>query len=328
MNLTKKLKALGTDITARTVMGDSLYDQLATFLEVLEEAIKRTAGMDLADLFPSLPLVAKITGVGSKLGRCRRRIDELFAELFRKRREYRSNIRSDDNHVEDLLEVLLKIHDEGGLTIEGVKAVVFNIFGAGSETSSTTMGWAMSELVSNPSVMAKAQQEVREAVGGDCIVTEDLVEKLSYLKLVVKETLRLHAPVPLLLPRQCRTACQVLGYDVPQGARMLVNAWAIGRDPKYWDEPEEFKPERFNGSSIDFRGANFEYLPFGAGRRICPGIHFGLANIELALAQLIYYFDWELPVPGAKLDMAEAFGITAGRKADIILRAIPRFSCP
>jgi cytochrome P450 len=202
------------------------------------------------------------------------------------------------------------------------------MFGAGSETSSTTMGWVMSELVSNPRVLAKAQQEVRAALSTDCVVTEEMVEKLSYLKLVVKETLRLHPPLPLVLPRECRTACKVLGYDVPQGTRMLVNVWAIVRDPEFWDEPEAFKPERFDGDSIDFRGANFEYLPVGAGRRICPGIHFGLANVELALAHLICYFDWELPVPGAKLDMAEAFGVTAGRKSDLILYAIPRFSCP
>jgi cytochrome P450 len=161
------------------------------------------------------------------------------------------------------------------------------MFAGGSETSSTTMVWAMSELVSNPRVLEKAQQEVRAALGTDCVVTEEMVEKLSYLKLVVKETLRLHPPLPLVLPRECRTACKVLNYDVPQGTRMLVNVWTIGRDPQFWDEPEAFKPERFDGDSIDFRGANFEYLPFGAGRRICPGIHFALANIELALAHLI-----------------------------------------
>ncbi|RXI03367.1 hypothetical protein DVH24_004019 [Malus domestica] len=116
--------------------------------------------------------------------------------------------------------------------------------------------------------------------------------------------------VPLLLPRECGEKCEIGGYDIPVKSKVIVNAWAIGRDPKYWTEPERFKPGRFHYSSIDYKGTNFEYIPFGAGRRICPGILYGLANIELPLALLLYHFDWKLP-DGTKhedLDMTETFG--------------------
>jgi len=170
-----------------------------------------------------------------------------------------------------------------------------DLFVAGGETSSTALQWAMIELMRNPAVMQKAQDEVRTALAGQSKVTEDGLTNLHYLRLVIKETLRLYPPAPLLLPRECRSACQVLGYHVPQGAMVLVNVWAIGRDPAHWDAPEEFVPERFEHCGRDFRGADFEYIPFGAGRRICPGMGLGLAHVELALAALLFHFDWELP---------------------------------
>ena len=198
-----------------------------------------------------------------------------------------------------------------------------DIFAAGSETSSTVLVWAMSELVKNPRVMRKAQAEVRETFKGQDKLTEGDMVKLRYLHLVIKEALRLHAPVPLLVPRECREACQVMGYDVPRGTKVIVNVWAIARDNEFWHDGEEFRPERFDGSSIDFRGNDFQFTPFGAGRRICPGITLGLANAELLLASLLYHFDWELPdgANSEELDMAEATGITLRRKSTLWLKA-------
>ena len=198
-----------------------------------------------------------------------------------------------------------------------------DIFAAGSETSSTVLVWAMSELVKNPRVMRKAQEEVRETFKGQDKLTEGDMVKLRYLHLVIKEALRLHAPVPLLVPRECREACQVMGYDVPRGTKVIVNVWAIARDNEFWHDGEEFRPERFDGSSIDFRGNDFQFTPFGAGRRICPGITLGLANAELLLASLLYHFDWELPdgANSEELDMAEATGITLRRKSTLWLKA-------
>ena len=199
------------------------------------------------------------------------------------------------------------------------------MFAAGTETSSSTLVWAMVQLMKNPSVFAKAQAEVREAFKDRETFDENDVEELKYLKLVIKETLRLHPPVPLLVPRECREETDINGYTVPVKTKVMVNVWALGRDPKYWDDAESFKPERFEQSSVDFIGNNFEYLPFGGGRRICPGISFGLANVYLPLAQLLYHFDWKLPngMEPKDLNLTELVGVTAARKDDLILVATP-----
>ncbi|CAN6165679.1 unnamed protein product [Urochloa humidicola] len=238
--------------------------------------------------------------------------------------------------VEDFLRVLLKIHKDGSLEIplsmDDIKHVIFDIF-AGSETSSVVLEWAMAELIRNPRSMERAAAEVRRAFATRGAVDEDALAggggELRYLRHVVRETFRLHAPVPLLVPRVSREPCRVLGYDVPRGTTVLVNAWALGRDERYWPgDPEEFRPERFEEddamAAVDLRGADFELVPFGAGRRMCPGMPFGLALIEHALAGLLLHFDWEVPglADPAKLDMTEEFGITARRKNDLLLRPI------
>lgn len=174
--------------------------------------------------------------------------------------------------------------------------------------------------------MSRAQAEVREIFKGEMKVTDGRLSEFLYLHLVIKETLRLHVPGPLLLPRQCQENCKIFGYDVPKGTTVLVNAWAICRNPEYWDEPDTFNPERFLGETRDFKGNDFDFLPFGAGRRICPGMALGLANVELALANLLFCFDWSLPegiLPG-ELDMTETVGITARRKEDLLVSATLR----
>jgi cytochrome P450 len=179
----------------------------------------------------------------------------------------------------------------------------------------------MAELMRCPDVMKKAQAELRDSLNGKPKVTEDDLVEMKYLKLIIKETLRLHPAAPLLVPREARDSCKILGYDVPKGTTVFVNAWAIGRDPEYWDDAEEFKPERFECGTVDFKGMDFEYIPFGAGRRICPGMVFAQANIELALAALLYHFDWKLEegLEPSELDMTEDIGLTVRKKNDLLL---------
>jgi cytochrome P450 len=204
------------------------------------------------------------------------------------------------------------------------------MFGAGSETAATTLQWAMAELIRNPRVMRKAQDEVRRHFAGEGKVTEAGLAGLDYLRVVIKETLRMRPPAPLLLPRVCGGPCQVLGFEVPEGAMVIVNAWAIGMDPAHWDAPEEFAPERFERNGRDFKGADFEFVPFGAGRRICPGMAFGLAHVEIALAALLFHFDWELPggMAAEDLDMTEQFGVTTSLWSDLVVVAVPRVLVP
>lgn len=195
------------------------------------------------------------------------------------------------------------------------------IFIGGIESSSTTIDWALCEMMKNPRVLKKAQDEIREVFNRKGKIDETGIEEMQFLKLVIKETLRLHPPAPLLFPKECRETCKINGFDIPTKAKVIINAWAIGRDPKYWNDPESFIPERFLDSSIDFQGNNFEYIPFGSGRRICPGISFGNAIMELSLAMLLYHFNWKLP-NGLKyedLDMTETFAVTVKRKYELFL---------
>ncbi|PPR94687.1 hypothetical protein GOBAR_AA25984 [Gossypium barbadense] len=192
-----------------------------------------------------------------------------------------------------------------------------------TDTTAATVIWAMSFLMKNPKCLKKTQAEVRDLIGKKGFVNEDDVHNFTYLKAVIKETFRLQAIAPLLVPRETLRKCRIGGYEVPTKALVYVNAWAIGRDPEAWENPEEFYPERFIGSSIDFKGLNFELIPFGAGRRVCPGMHMGVAAVELALANLLYKFDWELLPEMNKedIDFDVVPGLTTHKKNDLILLA-------
>ncbi|XP_051193739.1 cytochrome P450 71A1 isoform X1 [Lolium perenne] len=224
---------------------------------------------------------------------------------------------------EDFLDVLLRLREEDTagleLTDNHIKSIVKDMIAAGTETSSVTLEWAMAELVRNPRAMAKLQDEVTRAA-------EDDLNKMEYLKAVVKEVLRLHPPAPLLVPHESTEAAVVQGYEIPAKTALFINAWAIGRDPAAWgDTAEEFWPERFLGGGsalgVDVRGNDYRLLPFGSGRRLCPGISFALPVLEIALASLVRHFDWEIP-GGTCLDMSEAPGLTTPPL--VPLRLVPK----
>ncbi|GMN30635.1 hypothetical protein TIFTF001_002891 [Ficus carica] len=178
----------------------------------------------------------------------------------------------------------------------------------------------MAEILRKPSVMKKVQQEVRRVVGEKAKVEMEDIEQMHYFKCVVKETLRLHPPAPLLVPRKTTESVEVGGYYIPVGTRILINAWAIQRHPDSWDRPEEFIPERFEDGQVDFKGQEyFQFIPFGFGRRRCPGIKFGIVSIEYIIANLLYWFDWKLPGEEEDLDMSEVYGIAIHKKVPLYL---------
>jgi cytochrome P450 len=184
------------------------------------------------------------------------------------------------------------------------------------------MIWAMTELVKNPKLIKKVQGEIREQLGSNkARITEEDIDKVPYLKMVIKETFRLHPAAPLILPRETMAHIKVQGYDIPPKRRILVNVSAIGRDPKLWTNPEEFDPERFMDSSVDYRGQHYELLPFGSGRRICPGMPMGIAAVELGLLNLLYFFDWKLPdgMTHKDIDTEEAGTLTIVKKVPLQL---------
>ncbi|CAH1419141.1 unnamed protein product [Lactuca virosa] len=232
---------------------------------------------------------------------------------------------------QDLVDILLDVKGDNttGFTFHRntVKALILDVFAAGTDTTFTSLVWSISELLRHPRVMEKLKQEVTKIAQGRSMILEKDLENMQYLKAVIKETLRMYPPIPLLIPHESTEDVKLLGYDIPAGTQTLVNAWAIGRDSTAWEEPEEFKPERFLNSSTNYKGLHFELLPFGGGRRGCPGIPFATVIFELALANVIYKFDLALPngVKNTDLDMREKFGITLHKEAHLLIMATPSF---
>ncbi|CAH8328430.1 unnamed protein product [Eruca vesicaria subsp. sativa] len=229
----------------------------------------------------------------------------------------------------DIVALLLDVMEKQGkkdyfqLNISNIKGVLMDIFLAGVDTGAITMIWAMTELVRNPKVMRKAQEEIRTTLGPNKEkITEEDVDKVDFLKLIIKETFRLHPAAPLLLPRETMSHVKINGYDIPPKTQIHLNVWAIGRDPKRWTDPDKFNPERFADSSVDFRGQHYDLLPFGAGRRSCPGMPMAVASVELGLLSLLYFFDWELPqgmVSETDIDMEEDGNLTIVKKQPLLL---------
>lgn len=203
---------------------------------------------------------------------------------------------------------------------------VQDIIAGGTESSAVTVEWGISELLRRPHILEKAAEELDRVVGRERWVEEKDVQNLPYIQGIAKETMRLHPVAPMLVPRYSREDSTIAGYDIPAGTQVLVNVWTIGRDPAVWDEPEEFRPERFEGKDIDVKGHDFELLPFGAGRRMCPGYPLGLKVIQASLANLLHGFKWRLPegMSVQDLNMEEIFGLSTPRKVPLEVVAEPR----
>uniref|UniRef100_A0ACD5VYS8 Uncharacterized protein n=1 Tax=Avena sativa TaxID=4498 RepID=A0ACD5VYS8_AVESA len=291
----------------------------------------------VGELVPWLGWLDAVRGTEGKIRRTFEALDGLLEKVIDDHRRRRQSSRQTgdggvnvDGH-RDFVDVLLDVNEtdkDAGIRLDAIeiKAIILDMFAAGTDTTSTAMEWAIAELVTHPNSMRKLQDEIRAVVGvTEHAVTEDHLDRLRYLKAVVKETLRLHPPVPLLVPREPPNDAEILGHHIPARTQVVINAWAIGRDPVTWDRAEEFVPERFLGTAVDYRGQDFELIPFGAGRRGCPGVGFAVPTVEMALASLLYHFDLA-PAVGVSLDMRELNGLTVRLKSGLPLLAKPRFT--
>ncbi|MED6219489.1 hypothetical protein PIB30_036270 [Stylosanthes scabra] len=333
INLSKMINNLISIVISRSAFGN-LSEDHELFVSFVKEAIALGDGFALADVFPSLKPLHFITGFEAKLKKMHVKIDKILDKIIKENegKKLEDTHQEQEKKNENLVEVLLRVLKSGTLdtqiTMNHVKAVIWDVFSAGTDTSVVVIEWVMSELMRSPRAMKKAQAEIRQALRGKQTIREADVTELPYLKAVISEAMRLHPPLPLLLPRQAREDCTIHGYHIPINTKVMVNAYALGRDPDYWYDADTFLPERFLDTPMDFKGTNFEYIPFGAGRRICPGINFGLANVEFALAMLLYHFNWELPngIKPEDLDMNEAQGAVIGRKNNLYLIPTPYHS--
>ncbi|KAL4308607.1 hypothetical protein GQ457_01G002460 [Hibiscus cannabinus] len=326
VNLSESMMCLSSTIICRVGFGKRYEGEGAErskFHGLLSETEALLLSFCFFDYFPLMGWVDRLTGFHNRLEKNFKEHDTLYQELI-------------DEHLdpnrpkptqEDIIDVLLQISKDDDfpfdLTIDHIKAILMNLLIGGTETTAATVTWAMSFLMKNPKYLKRTQAEVRNLIGKKGFLKEDDIQSLTYLKAVIKETFRLQPVVPLLLPRETLRKCSIGGYEVPAKSLVHVNAWAIGRDPEAWENPEEFCPERFIGSSIDYKGQHFELIPGGAGRRKCPGIRMGVATVELVLANLLYKFDWEMP-PGMNvedLDLDSLPGIAIHKKNELILVA-------
>ncbi|KAL2548512.1 Cytochrome [Forsythia ovata] len=326
INLSEKVYFYISSITCRAVFGKVCSDP-DTLINVLKNAVALAAGFGFADLFPSSKMLNIFNWNKFKLLKMHRKLDSILEDIIDEHQEKSAN-GSGESGDEDLVDVFLRLKNSRTLEFpienENIKAIIFDVFSAGTETSSTTLDWAMVELMKNPLVIVKAQDEIRQVLKDRKRVNESDIQTLKYLKLVIKETLRLHPPITLI-PRACREEFEINGYKIPLKAKVMINTWAMGRNLDIWHRPESFEPERFENNSVDFLGSHFEYIPFGSGRRFCPGMASGLATIELILSQLLYHFDWKFPegISSNDLDMTEAEGLTVSRKENLYLIAKP-----
>ncbi|XP_010523700.1 PREDICTED: cytochrome P450 76C4-like [Tarenaya hassleriana] len=277
--------------------------------------VTKSAGKpDIANFFPFLGFL-DLQGSRKEFKVCTDRLLKVFQGLIDDRfRERLNRTEPRDGSRTDLLDSLLDLNqdDESELNMNVIKSLLLDLFGAGTDTKSSTVEWAMAELLRNPTKMTKVQTEIGRVIGENVVFDDSDIQKLPYLQAVVKETLRLHPPVPFLIPRKAQSDARIFEFFVPKNAQVLVNVWTIGRDSSVWENPTQFEPERFLGSEIDVKGKDFELIPFGAGRRICPGMPMAFKTVPMMLVSLLHSFDWKLQngaVP-EELDMEEAFGVT------------------
>uniref|UniRef100_N1QQ45 Cytochrome P450 76C4 n=1 Tax=Aegilops tauschii TaxID=37682 RepID=N1QQ45_AEGTA len=284
------------------------------------EAVAHSLRPNVSDFFPALA-AADLQRVRRGFATHVARVYQLIDQQIEKRRNARQ-VGDGDARTDDLLDVMLDMSEEqGGKDVDDglvnqdfMRAFFTDIFLAANDTVSGTIEWAMAELLQDPQSMTKLQQELKSVVGSKTHVEYSDIDQLPYLQAVVKETLRLHAVVPLV-PNKAEATVKIQGHTVPKGSTVLVNVWAVHHDAEAWPEPNKFIPERFlqHEQEVSFQGAaDFRFVPFSAGRRTCLGLPMATRMIHAMLGSLLHCFEWTLPreVEESGVDMSERVGIT------------------
>ncbi|KAL4346570.1 hypothetical protein GQ457_17G019810 [Hibiscus cannabinus] len=326
VNIVEVTFATALNLISSTIFSTDIVDpefsRAQEFKELVGRIMEYSSKPNLSDYFPMLKRF-DLQGIRKHIKQSYMGLHAIFDVLIDKRME----VRASDSKARsgDFLDVLLDQceENESYFTRQNIKPLILDLFIAGSDTSALTTEWAMAELLRKPQVLQKTKRELMEVIGSGRAVQESDMDELTYLQAVVKETMRLHPGAPLLLPYKAKNEVEICGYTIPKNAQVMVNAWAIGRDPNYWTDPLSFCPERFIDSGLGFRGRDFKYLPFGAGRRICSGMPLAVRMVHLMLASMIHSFDWKLPqgINPEDVDMRDTFGTT-------LKKAVPLYVVP
>nr|AJD25178.1 cytochrome P450 CYP75B80 [Salvia miltiorrhiza] len=325
---------LGRRVLGHGNGGGACGDTTAEELKAMVEELMSLAGVfNIGDFIPPLKGL-DLQGVVAKMKKLHQRFDTFFNNIVA---DHKINGSDDTAGHVDLLSTLISLKDvdngEGGkITDIEIKALLLDLFTAGTDTTSSTVEWAIAELIRNPDILAQAQKELDSVIGKDRLVKESDLGQLTFLQAVIKENFRLHPSTPLSLPRIAQESCEINGYFIPKDSTLLVNVWAIARDPNVWADPLEFRPGRFlrggERPNADVRGNDFELMPFGAGRRVCAGMSLGIRMVQLMFATLIHAFDFELGngLSAQNLSMEEAYGLTLQRAEPLVVYPRPRLA--
>ncbi|KAL8049711.1 hypothetical protein ABFX02_06G037100 [Erythranthe guttata] len=278
-----------------------------------------SSSVGLSDLFPVLRKL-NLPSTKRKAMEIHGKIMYIWEDIVKERRsEKRDRGLVDANSGGDFLDVMI----ENGFPDDQICNVTMELLAAGMDTSGITSVWLMVELIKNPHILRRVRDEIASAFEGDdhTLIDESVLSDSHYFQACIKETLRLHIPGPLLMPRRAIETCKIDDYVIPKDSVVLVNAWAISMDPDTWKDATSFNPDRFLESKIDFRGNHFEYIPFGSGRRMCPGFNLALKDIQIVVASLVHYFDWSLPngMDPTQIDMADKFGTVLKKETPLLL---------
>ncbi|XP_047970642.1 cytochrome P450 98A2-like [Salvia hispanica] len=303
----------------RFVNADGIVDkQGQEFKAIVSNGLKLGASLAMAEHIPWLRWMFPLDEDAFAKHGARR--DNLTREIMEEHMLAREKGGGAQQHFFD---ALLTLKDKYDLSEDTIIGLLWDMITAGMDTTAISVEWAMAELIKNPRVQKKAQEELDRVIGYERVITELDFSNLPYLQSVAKEALRLHPPTPLMLPHRANSTVKVGGYDIPKGANVHVNVWAVARDPAVWKNPSEFRPERFLEEDVDMKGHDFRLLPFGAGRRVCPGAQLGINLVTSMIAHLLHHFNWAPPngISTEDIDMGENPGLVTYMRTP--LEAVP-----
>ncbi|KAH7843857.1 hypothetical protein Vadar_021456 [Vaccinium darrowii] len=305
VEMKSKLSDLTFNVIMRMTAGKRYYGEdlensaeAEEFRELVSEVFSSGVASNPADFLPVLRWIG-YNGFEKNLAKTQKRFDKLLQGLIDEHRR--------DTSKNTMIDHLLSLQESQPeyYTDEIIKGIMNVMILAGTDTSAVTLEWAMSLLVNHPEVLKKARVEIDSHVGQDHLINEHDLQRLPYLQAIISESIRLCPAAPMLLPHMSSNDCTIGGYNVPHGTLLLVNAWAINRDPKAWDDPTSFKPERFEVEKVEGN----KLMSFGFGRRACPGVGLAQRVVGLALGSLIQCFEWER-VGEDLVNLTEGNGLT------------------
>ncbi|KAM3211328.1 hypothetical protein ACQJBY_064859 [Aegilops geniculata] len=355
VNLREVLGAFSMNNVTRMLLGKQYFGlqsagpgEAMEFMHITHELFFLLGLIYLGDYLPAWRWLDPY-GCEKKMREVEKKVDDFHQKIIDEHRKARKSGASldddgdDSKEAMDFVDVLLSLPGENGnehMDDVEIKALMQDMIAAATDTSSVTNEWVMAEVIKNPRVLRKIQEELDAVVGRSRMVVESDLPHLTYLRCVVRESFRMHPAGPFLIPHESLKATTIMGYDIPAQTRIFINTHALGRNPRIWDDVDEFRPERHlpaDGGRVEISHLpDFKILPFSAGKRKCPGAPLGVILVLMALARLFHCFDWSPPdgLRPEDIDTDEVYGMTMPKAKPLIAAAQPRLppqmygSCP